>query len=179
MKYKNATLPTIQANGQTDELDQQLMEAAKNGDNKQLMGLIDSGADVNSGDLAGNTPLICAAKYGHIECVRILLKKGASINSQCAIKRCNPLMWAADNGHTEIVKVLIDNGATLNAKDIYGWTALMKAVSGGHVDIVQALVENRANVNVKNNGGVTALFMAEQRANPEILRVLKEAGAKK
>ncbi len=169
----------IQNIGQASDLDQQLMEAAKKGDNKQLEELIDSGSDVNSTDIAGITPLICAAKFGHIQCVRTLLEKGAFINSKCAIKKCSPLMWAADNGHTEIVKVLINNGATLNAKDFYGWTALMKAVYRGHVEIVQALVENRANVNVKNNGGITALYVAELKAQPEILRLLKEVGAKK
>ena len=116
----------IQANGQTDDLDHQLIRAAKNGDDKKIIELISSGADVNSTDIAGFTPLICAAKNGHIKCAKILLENGAFINSQCN-QGCSSLMWAADSGHTEIVKVLIDNGATLNAKDFYGWTALMKA----------------------------------------------------
>ncbi len=73
----------IQNIAQADDLDQQLMEVAKIGDLNQVKALIAKGTDVNSKDISGNTPLICAAKFGHSECVKILLDNGAFINSQC------------------------------------------------------------------------------------------------
>ncbi|ELU08101.1 hypothetical protein CAPTEDRAFT_89998, partial [Capitella teleta] len=42
--------------------------------------LLEYGADVNRGDLSGNTPLHHACNMGNVHTVRFLLKKGAAIN---------------------------------------------------------------------------------------------------
>jgi hypothetical protein len=61
--------------GHTGDLTKDLLEAAKESNLNNLEALISDGADVNSADVASNTPLIIATKFGHIECVKFLLEK--------------------------------------------------------------------------------------------------------
>ncbi|RPB22045.1 ankyrin, partial [Terfezia boudieri ATCC MYA-4762] len=60
------------------------------------------------------TALHIAAKKGHLEVVKVLLDKGATINAMTHVNR-TALHMAAENGHLEVVKVLLDKGATINA----------------------------------------------------------------
>ena len=43
--------------------------------------LVEKGAEVDSKDNSGQTPMSWAAEYGHVEVVRLLLEKGADIES--------------------------------------------------------------------------------------------------
>ena len=60
--------------------------------------LLDEGAEVNSRDRGGKTPLLLAAGKGHDTTVNILLDKGANADSQEKDDK-TPLSWAAWNGH--------------------------------------------------------------------------------
>ena len=67
---------------------------------------LDMGANINmTSGLEENTPLIWAAKSGHLEVVRLLLAYGADpqIPSRSG---CTPIMVAAINGHPETVELL-------------------------------------------------------------------------
>jgi uncharacterized protein len=51
-----------------------------------------------------------AARWGHAEAVKILLKLGADPNKSGAAW-ATPLIWAKKKGHAEIEKILIHAGA--------------------------------------------------------------------
>lgn len=70
--------------------------------------------------------LASAVKSGKIENVKLLIEKGADINSKNN-DGVTPLMSAAKEGRTEMVQFMIGKGAELNAKDADGWTALTYA----------------------------------------------------
>jgi ankyrin repeat protein len=53
--------------GHTDDMTKELLEAVKSGNVNSLEALISKGADVNSIDSRGNTPLNMAARFGHID----------------------------------------------------------------------------------------------------------------
>jgi ankyrin repeat protein len=72
------------------------------------------------------TPLAAAACQGHLECVKILLKCGASVDSEG--NNTTPLHFAAERGHVSVVKYLISEGADVAAKDMEGYNALEAAV---------------------------------------------------
>lgn len=48
---------------------------------EQVAKLIDEGADLEEYNAYGNTPLGAAAIFGSVDCARILLEKGAKINT--------------------------------------------------------------------------------------------------
>ncbi|MES1220559.1 MAG: ankyrin repeat domain-containing protein [Bacteroidota bacterium] len=73
--------------------------------------LIKYGADLNLIDEAyQSTPLGLAARWGHVEMVKYLIKQGADPNKAGA-SWATPLTWAKKKGHVDIEGILIDAGA--------------------------------------------------------------------
>ena len=75
----------------------------------------------------GNTPLHMASKRGHLQVVKLFMKKGQSMNLK-NIDGCTPLYLACSHGQKEIVELLLINSKDLNidlnAKDNKGRTPL-------------------------------------------------------
>lgn len=82
-----------------------------------------------------NTELIYASLYGNAAEVKILLEKGADINSKDDSGH-TALMCAAKFGYTETVQVLLPKGADPNVKDVWNETALGWAAKNGHLTTV-------------------------------------------
>lgn len=98
--------------------------------------LLNEGADVNSQDEEGLTPLIAAAFNNLVEIVEILLRNGADIDAQ-EEKGWTALYAAALTNSVGAVDILIKNGAEVNIKTNDGETAL---------DIAQELWSHRNDV---------------------------------
>ena len=77
-----------------------------------------------SGEL---TPLLFAAREGHIESARLLLDAGADINARSADGK-DGLALAIYNGNFAFASYLIDRGANVNQPDARGFTPLFWAV---------------------------------------------------
>ncbi|XP_016312579.1 caskin-2 [Sinocyclocheilus anshuiensis] len=69
-----------------------------------------------------NTPLHLAARNGHKDVIRLLLKAGIDINR--TTKAGTALHEAALYGKTEVVRQLLDNGIDVNIRNTYNQTAL-------------------------------------------------------
>ncbi len=63
----------------------------------------------------GLTPLLLAAREGHVESVQALLNAGASVNQASAGDRTSPLLIATINGHFDLAELLLEKGADPNA----------------------------------------------------------------
>ena len=94
-------------------------------------------------DLAaqGRTALIEAARRGHEGIVRLLLERGARVNTQDAGRRA-PLIflsqWAPDDVHDILTALLLQNGKTAlwwarRSNDVGTMDALMEAGATGRV----------------------------------------------
>ena len=111
----------------------ELVEAAKDGDLREVERLIEIGADVNLKDEFYMTALIWAAENGHLEIAEILLDNGADVNAQNDYHDygndygSTSLIRAAHHGHVEIVQLLTDNGADIEAQDNGGGTGTLEA----------------------------------------------------
>ncbi|RYP81628.1 hypothetical protein DL770_005836 [Monosporascus sp. CRB-9-2] len=77
--------------------------------------LLDNGAEADSKDRDGRTPLSWVAANGSKEVVQMLLDKGVEADSKDNHGQ-TPLFWAAEKGHEEIVQLLLDSGAKSDAK---------------------------------------------------------------
>ncbi|XP_041744785.1 caskin-2 isoform X2 [Coregonus clupeaformis] len=71
---------------------------------------------------SSNTPLHLAARNGHKDIIRLLLKAGIDINR--ATKAGTSLHEAALYGKTEVVRLLLDAGINVNLRNTYNQTAL-------------------------------------------------------
>ncbi|RXN06682.1 caskin-2-like isoform X1 [Labeo rohita] len=69
-----------------------------------------------------NTPLHLAARNGHKDVIRLLLKAGIDINR--TTKAGTALHEAALYGKTEVVRLLLENGIDVNIRNTYNQTAL-------------------------------------------------------
>lgn len=131
---------------------------------------------VNYQNERGETALISAAWYGHLEVVQILIKAGTNVNLQTA-DGYTALMMSALMGHLEIVRALIKAGANVNLRSGFEGTALICAARGGYLEIVQILFQAGANINHQNIQGETALTWTVWHNHLETFRFLIQSGA--
>jgi ankyrin repeat protein len=108
-----------------------------------------STVDINCHDNNRETPLILAAKNGHIGAVGLLLRYKADANAQGGIYG-RALQAAAAHGHGSIVEMLLNNGADVDAQSGYYATALYAAVDKGYDNIVVILLSKGANINAQS-----------------------------
>ncbi len=76
-------------------LEDQLFEAAKNGDAGGVKALLDKGANVNAKERDDMTPLMAAAINGRVDVVKLMIGRGADVNARDAKGR-TALKWADD-----------------------------------------------------------------------------------
>ena len=80
------------------------------------------------------TPLLYAARDGHLDTVQLLLSSGAKLEKADA-DGVTPLLMAILNGHLSTAHFLIGKGANVNVVDWYGETPLWAAVDIRDLDI--------------------------------------------
>jgi ankyrin repeat protein len=123
----------------TQDINQQLLEAAEKGDKVGVESLLAQGADPNAKDKKGKSALQLAARGGYADVVDVLLGAKADINLR-ANDGGTALTAAAGEGHPGVVERLLKAGADPNASDETGFTALMAAATGGDLQEVEALL---------------------------------------
>jgi len=154
----------------------ELCSVAYRGDDILVRSFLQNGANVNSRDDNGCTPITGAVGGGHTSTVELLIDNGADVNAPCN-SGVNPLFIAADRGHVAILRLLLDRGADVNRTDMMGGSALINAINRGHTDIVRYLLEKGAEVNLRHKYGETPLILAVQKENEAVVRMLLEKGA--
>ncbi len=124
----------------TAQKNEALITACHLNESQVAIVLIAAGAEVNTEDKIGQTPLGVASALGHNGMVQLLLANGAAINQ---IPQKNDgrtaLIWASEFGNLKTVQILLDNGADVKTKTLFGETALSIATQHGHTEIVKLL----------------------------------------
>lgn len=164
--------------------------ASKYGFNSFCNLLINNGADVNTRNNNGETPLFVAASnnlgdvqnspsgrednpYARKDSVILSLIRGNANVNIADFKKFTPLMNACINDRPFAVAILIKNGANVNIKDKLGNTALMYAVLNVHIIEIKLLLNNSANKLLKNKKGKTAVDIAKNKKNKKMIAILK------
>lgn len=105
--------------------------------------LVTAGVNINWQDDIGETALHVAARFGHVECAKILIEgtneQKADVDLTEKAYSWTPLHIAAVDGHLAMVETLIEAGADANRVDESGWTAKEHAALRGHMDIANRL----------------------------------------
>ena len=139
--------------------------------------MLKKGADANC--TSDETSSLCEAAYnGNHECVDILLKAGAYVNSSYW-DNGTPLINAAYSGNVRCVELLLQAGAGagVNKQCNRGMTALMCGARNGYVRCVELLLQAGADVNKQCNLDRTALIYAVIESNEKCMKTLLNAGA--
>eukprot|EP01094_Clydonella_sp_ATCC50884_P014217 TRINITY_DN2458_c0_g1_i1.p1 TRINITY_DN2458_c0_g1~~TRINITY_DN2458_c0_g1_i1.p1 ORF type:complete len:409 (-),score=161.16 TRINITY_DN2458_c0_g1_i1:172-1326(-) len=122
----------------------------------------------------GETPLALACAGGEIQCIKMLLDKGANIERGC-------LHAAAPCGREGVVEMLLEKGGNINSLDGKGRTPLICAVEANEPEMVKYLCTKRANIGIKYKDPelspkpITAAQCAKLKYHGECEEVLKQA----
>ena len=162
-------------------LQRQLCTAVVAGDVAAVRTLLaEEGADpaVAGDDEPVRLPMYFAAKGGHVDVVKLLLKHNADVNQAKTHSGATPVYIAAQEGHVDVVTALVAGNADVNqATTDTGATPVYIATENGHVDVVTALVASSADVNQACTDGLTPLKNATQKGHIAITALLKQNGA--
>ena len=130
------------------ELD--VFEAAAVGRTERLRGLLDEDSSLaNAWAEDGFQPLGLASFFGHVESARLLVERGAEVNSASRNNfRVMPLHSAAATGDSEVryelARLLLEHGADPNARQQDDFTPLMAADQHEDERLRALLVEHGA-----------------------------------
>ncbi|MBU0479567.1 MAG: ankyrin repeat domain-containing protein [Proteobacteria bacterium] len=172
-----------------------------------LTHLINYGADPESLDANGNTPLLVATGKGLDDAVKILLARKVAIHTRDEKGR-TAVQLAEMRGHQGVVRLLLRHGAVLEkkaedrhrspvilaedlqtppavkkiaSKDILptkGWSTLMVVCWRGNIKVVEALLAQGVELDWQDEEGHTALSRAAWQGHDKIVALLLSAGAK-
>jgi ankyrin repeat protein len=137
-----------------------LMYAVRFGSVETVEALQQHGADINTVDCHGTTPLIAAAgEVKRVDVIGHLLTAGADVNAVDNEGR-TALVAAVDHNSVPIVQLLLNHGADIRLSDNAGYNALFTAAGKGYVFIMDMLVKRGASVIAVDNKGNTLLMAA-------------------
>lgn len=151
--------------------------ACERGNLKIVKSLLKKGADIESKNCGGCTPLHWACNFfnfhlRYVQVVKFLLGKGANIDSKDA-RGCTPLHMAILAKNLELVDLLLEQGADTELKSNYGLTPLHLAIHS-RLKIIELLLEQGSNTECKDDYGRTPLYWANSIGYSEVVRFLED-----
>jgi ankyrin repeat protein len=177
-----------------------LLQAIQDQSPGLVQAALESGADVNSRDNHGRTPLMHAAKLGNLAIVQMLLAAGANVWDRDSDGKL-PLIYTETGDHVEAARAI---GSAMRAEADPQWMRealaqfadgdyalvaglfaagadgsgfpFIVAIQSGEVPIVEEFLKASVNVNTVHKH-TTALIHAVGGGQPEIVRLLLAAGA--
>ncbi|EMT72740.1 Ankyrin repeat domain-containing protein 50 [Fusarium odoratissimum] len=140
--------------------------------------LLQSGADVNTSDVRGYTPLYMASLGGFIDIVEILTQKGAGLNVKTVAGE-TPLHASSAMGHLRVTQLLIQHGADVASKDNSGRNPLHYACRSGDLEVVNLIIgsSQTQTLDEADHWGSTPLSLAARFGGVGILMALIDTGA--
>lgn len=105
--------------------------AAERGHVKMVAMLLEEGAQANSMDRYGRTPLMMACQGCHVGVARLLLEQGGEGLEVRDDEESTALHHAAEGGHEQIIRFLLLAGANSTPKNKYGTTPRDLAMATG------------------------------------------------
>ncbi len=139
--------------------------------------LLANGANVNSRDTWGMTPLYRAAQAGSSAYISLLLESGADVLA--ATNQGMTALWVAvQHERPDLVTQLLEAGANPDWKENNeGYTPLHLAVAKGNTELVNLLLPHVKEINTADRLGCTPLCYAAGHGHQQIAQLLKNNGA--
>ena len=138
-----------------------LQEAARKGWNEGVRLLLDLGADVDACEEGDVTALHIAARLGHAETVKILLRhRSDPCGSKLSIT--SPLH---ETSSLEVAHMLIQAGAMVNQRDRSKCTPLHLQAYSGNLDIIKLLLSAGADPSLCDRKGRPPVFLLGGRGD--------------
>ena len=158
-----------------------LLAAAQRGDATAAALAIRAGANLETRDQRGRTPLLLAVTEDRLAVARLLVHLGASPDA-LDDQHDTPWLVTGVTGSVDMLEVLLPAGPDLKIRNRFGGTSLIPASERGHVAYVRRVVRTDIEINRVNNLGWTALLEAVilgdgSRRYQQIVSSLLDSGA--
>tara|TARA_R100000935_G_scaffold3803_1_gene9469 strand:- start:520 stop:1257 length:738 start_codon:yes stop_codon:yes gene_type:complete len=165
------------------DLDKSLINALILDKKDKAIEALEKGANPNSFSDQYLPAIYIAANRDQYELVKLLIDKGANINTKGSSKKMNikdgfALLTSSVRGNLDITKLLVENKAKIDQTESSGLTPLMSASFKGKDIIVKYLIGNGALIDQKDNFGYTALMFAANAGKVKCVEILMKNGAK-
>jgi uncharacterized protein len=163
------------------EANSRLLSAAETGDATAAALAIRAGANLETRDERGRTPLLLAVTKDRLAVARLLVYLGADPDA-LDDQHDTPWLVTGVTGSVDMLEVLLPARPDLAIRNRFGGTSLIPASERGHVGYVRRVVRTDIDVNHINNLGWTALLEAVilgdgSKRYQQIVMILLDAGA--
>ncbi|GMH45393.1 hypothetical protein BSKO_13350 [Bryopsis sp. KO-2023] len=150
---------------------------AGNGNVQAVKLLLEAGADPETANSDGQTPLSVASFFGHSEVVRELISS-SSVELNTKDEGGNtPLHYSAQAGNDEVTGLLIQAGADVDAVNEGKETPLMVSIRwGGDMRTVTTLISGGADSSIKDEGGLAPIHDAATLGYSQVIDALVKGG---
>ena len=166
--------------GPSPSLNDQLVEAAFEGDVEKITHLLDNGASAKYIDYEGRTALhsyIRVHDDGSVDIPMLLISRGrADVNQKDSMGRIL-LHMSSSKGNLSLTELLLMHGALVDLKNDDGATALFEAACQNNLKIVELLLRKSADPNITDTWGCSPLHDPCLKGNYEIVERLLKHGA--
>lgn len=157
--------------------DSPLVAAIRKKDLAAVQALLKQGANPNTPQGDGSTPLHWAAHLDAMPIADALIRGGARANVANDLG-FTPVHLACINRSDTMVERLLAAGANANAASLNNETVLMTCARSGSAGAVKALLARGARVNEKEKAhDQTALMWAASQGHPDVVKLLLDAKA--
>ena len=139
-----------------------LHKFSQEGNAKVVEALIEAGANVNTKDADGSSPLHESAREGHVEVVGALVRAGADVNPKDK-NGIIPLQCCAEHGQSDVAGVLINSGANVDALTLVEFEQIFRGP--GHEELRQCMMSRYTGNDI---------LRPPHNVKPEILNLLRD-----
>ncbi len=168
-------LPVKATDANRTQITPEYLAIIRNGDVNKLRETLDAGSPSNARDDEGNTVLMLATLYSEPSSMRLLLQRGAEVNSTNTAGATALMRAAFDYKKTAL---LLEHRANVNTRSALGNTALMLAARPWDSHrAVRLLLSRGADPKATNLFGASALMAAVAGGDEKSVRFLIKSGA--
>jgi uncharacterized protein len=162
------------------DINEEFLEAVRDGDLDTVSSLLNNDANVNTARNDGTSALAWAVYNDNETMVDLLIRSGrdgADVNAANE-NGVSPLHLACINQNASIISKLLRAGADPNVSKWTGESPLMTCANTGVTEAVSDLLASGADVNAReNNKNQTALMWAAAEGHGDVVKALIDSGA--
>jgi len=172
IKKNISLIPIIQ---RKEEINNQLIQASKEGKLRLVKTLLGKGANVNYHDKAGLSPYVVAALSENMELAGYLKGRGARFTS---VEVGTLMLVAVEKNDKWLAGLIKKNGTNLNLTYENGQNILWAAAAKKSWKVFDVFAKSGVNINHKDNSGQTIFTWALNNGYTQVVDRLGKAGVK-
>ena len=152
--------------------------SAENGSYELVNFFADMGIDINLETENGMNCLHIAARKGHLDLCKTLVKKHKFDVHMTDNNGWTSLHFSVENGSSELLNFLTDMGADIYLKTNCGKNCLHIASLNGHLDLCKTFLDNHDfDIHISDNDGWTPLHCSARNGSFELFQYLLDKGS--